>query len=82
MKAFALSYCILFCPVLLLSLGNLLFSAEEIGWEQMWQRGETEGSKEEWMEGKLWLGNIVDTKNLFKKKIEKKSSLSFEQNFY
>lgn len=42
--------------VWLLSLGHLLYSEEEVEWEQMWQRGEVKGSWEEWMEGKLWLG--------------------------
>lgn len=54
MKVLASSYCILCCPVGLLSLRGLLFSEEEMerGW--IWARGKVcEGNQEEWREGKL-----------------------------
>jgi hypothetical protein len=54
MRAFALSYCILFCRVWWLSLGGLLSSEgkqKEVGLEE---RG-SGGRSKEWREKKLWL---------------------------
>lgn len=45
METFALSYCMLFCPVWLFSLGYLFFSEEQTEGKQIWGRGEEKGSK-------------------------------------
>ena len=39
-RDFALSYCILFCPVLMLSSGVLLFTEEEMVEERIWEKRE------------------------------------------
>jgi hypothetical protein len=60
MRAFALSDCILFCLVWLLSLGGLLFSegTQRVDWiRESWSSGEW--SWEEQRKGKLWSGHIV-----------------------
>ena len=51
-QLFALSYCILFCPVWLSSLEDLFFSQVEIEGEWTWGKGEVVGSYKEWIEGK------------------------------
>ena len=55
-EPFDLSYCIMFCPVWLLSLGCLVFS-ENGGRVDLGEK--EEGSEEEWREEKLWLKSNV-----------------------
>lgn len=57
MSCFALSYCVLFCPACLSSLGGRLFSEEEME-EESGERGDEE-SREEQREEKLWSGCVV-----------------------
>jgi hypothetical protein len=52
MRALTLSYCVLFCLYLMLSLGDLLFSEELKEREWIWERREVEESSEDWKEGK------------------------------
>ena len=65
MKAFALSYCILFFPIWLLSLGSLLFSKEETEWEGIRRRVEGEGSWKEWREGSCGWDILYGRKGYF-----------------
>lgn len=48
MRAFALSYCILLCPVRLSSLGGLFFSGEKMEVTWIWGKGKVVGSWEEY----------------------------------
>jgi hypothetical protein len=68
MIAFALSYCNLFCPVLLLSLGGLLFSegkgrGSTFREEGMWERAERREGGE--TEVKMY---CIREESIFKKK--------------
>lgn len=57
-RNFALSYCVLFCPELMLFSGDLLFTDEEME-EKIWVKREVDRIWEERMKGKLWSEGIV-----------------------
>lgn len=73
LSAFSLFYCVLFCPVWLLSLGSLLFS-EGKQREWIWVRGMVVGSWEKWSEVNcgLWSGCNIKNIILIKKRKNKK----------
>ena len=57
MRAFALFYSILFCPVWLLFLGgHLFFSEEEMDQEGIFSGGKSSGV---WREGELWSRCVI-----------------------
>jgi hypothetical protein len=58
MRAFALSYYILFCPCWLSSFGVLFFSEKKMEDEWIWGRLEAGRRWEEWRERKLPLGSM------------------------
>lgn len=45
MRAFVLSHCVLFCPILLSYLGSLLFSEEDMEEQWVWGREKVEGGE-------------------------------------
>lgn len=49
----ALPYCALFSPVWLWSLGDLLFSEEETGWEWIWGKGDARENLGIWEGGEF-----------------------------
>jgi len=77
MRAFALSYCILFCHVWLLSPGGLLFSEVKQRRSGSREEGKSWGRWEKCVEKKLWLACSVREKNLFSRKNNLKKIYAF-----